>query len=232
MTSFPCCEALWQLWCHCNPDHNKFVSLSNMGVWKSRNSESGIRNRNGNGNRKRNRNRNRNRKRKRKRNRNSNVKGNRYKYRDIIILILLQFIQKIRKLVWYHASPWISIVMNRKFNVSLDWTLLSHTTNLYSSSYLPLCEFVESEHWKTENIQFPLEFWCPGCQLSRCLLRPLLHSVEVDEVLAGMGIGGREGEEVLVNTLFKLRTIYICLTSQFSTVQYIYAANLRCMAAQ
>ena len=156
-------------------------------IWAS--GKAGIRNRNGNGNRKRNRNRNRN----RKRNRNSNVKGNRYKNRDIIILILLQFIQKVRKLVWYHASPWISTVMNRKFNVSLDGTLLSHTTNLYSASYLPLCEFVESEHWKTENIQFPLDFWCPGHQLSRCLLRPLLHTVEVDEVLAGMGIGGGGG---------------------------------------
>ena len=39
---------------------------------------------------------------------------------------------------------------NRKFNVSLDGTFLSHTTNLNSSSYLPLCEFVESEHF-----QFP-----------------------------------------------------------------------------
>ena len=59
--------------------------------------ETGIRNRNGNGNRKRNR------------NRNSNVKGNRYKNRNIIIFILLQFIQKIRKLIWYHAPPKISL---------------------------------------------------------------------------------------------------------------------------
>ena len=65
--------------------------------------ESGIQNRNVNGNRMQNRNR------KRKRKRNSNVKGNRYKNRNIIILILLQFIQKIRKLVWYHAPPWISL---------------------------------------------------------------------------------------------------------------------------
>ena len=43
---------------------------------------------------------------------------------------------------------------------------------------------------------------------------------------------GGEGEEVHVNTLFKLWTIYLWLTSQFSTVQYIYGANLRCMAAQ
>ena len=61
----------------------------------------------------------------------------------------------------------------------------------------------------------------------------LLHAIEVDEVLAGMGLGGGgEGEEVRVNTLFKLWTIYLWLTSQFSTVQYIYGANLRCMAAQ
>ena len=33
-----------------------------------------------------------------------------------------------------------------------------------------------------------------------------MHSVEVDEVLAGIGMagGGGEGEEVRVNTLFKL----------------------------
>ena len=62
--------------------------------------ETGIGNRNGNGNR--------------KRNRNSNVKGNRYKNRNIIILILLQFIQKIRKLVWYHAPPKISILQHRE----------------------------------------------------------------------------------------------------------------------
>ena len=60
-----------------------------------------------------------------------------------------------------------------------------------------------------------------------------MHSVEVDEVLAGMGMGGGvELEEVRVNTLFKLWTIYFWLTSQFSTVQYIYVANLKCMAAQ
>ena len=53
--------------------------------------------------------RNRNRNRKRQRDRNSNVKGNRYKNRDIIyfklLLILIQFIQKLRKLVLYHAPP-------------------------------------------------------------------------------------------------------------------------------
>ena len=61
-----------------------------------------------------------------------------------------------------------------------------------------------------------------------------MHSVEVDEVLAGMGMGGGGArvEEARVNTLFKLWTIYLWLTSQFSTVQYIYVANLRCMAAQ
>ena len=54
---------------------------------------------------------------------------------------------------------------NRKFNVFLDRTCLSHTTNLNSSSHLPLCEFVESEHWKTENIHFQTSssvFFVPG----------------------------------------------------------------------
>ena len=118
---------------------------------------------------------------------------------------------------------------NRKFNVSLDGTLLSHRTNLNSSSYLPLCEFVESEHRKIENIYFQFPFlmsW--SSTFSLLLLRTLLHSDEVDEVLAGMG----RGEEVRVNTLFKLWTIYFWLTSQFSTVQDIYAANLKRMAAQ
>ena len=50
----------------------------------------------------------------------------------------------------------------------------------------------------------------------------------VDKVLAGMGVGG----EVLVNTLLKLGTIYSWLMFQFSTVQYIYIANLKCMAAK
>ena len=42
----------------------------------------------------------------------------------------------------------------------------------------------------------------------------------------------KQEEEVRVNTLSKLWTIYLWLTSQFSTLQYVYAANLRCMAAQ
>ena len=41
----------------------------------------------------------------------------------------------------------------------------------------------------------------------------------------GWGLGGG----VRVNTLFKLWAIYFWLTSQFSTVQYIYVANLMCM---
>ena len=82
---------------------SKFDHLCQHGVgWAGRleKPETGIRNRNVNGNRKQNRNR------KQKRKRNSNVKGNRHKNRDIILLILLQFIQKRRKLVWYHShSP-------------------------------------------------------------------------------------------------------------------------------
>ena len=114
---------------------------------------------------------------------------------------------------------------NRKFNVSLDGTLLSHRTNLNSSSYLPLCEFVESEHQKIENIYFQFPFlMCWTSTFSLLLLRSLLHSDEVD----GMG----RGEEVRVNTLFKLWTIYFWLTSQLRTVQDIYAAKLKRMAAQ
>ena len=48
----------------------------------------------------------------------------------------------------------------------------------------------------------------------------------------GDGGGGGGGEVVRVNTLFKLLTIYLWLTSQISTLQYIYAANQRCLAAQ
>ena len=42
------------------------------------------------------------------------------------------------------------------------------------------------------------------------------------------GVGG----EVCVYTLLKFWTVYSWLTFQFSTVQYIYVANLKCMAAQ
>ena len=53
----------------------------------------------------------------------------------------------------------------------------------------------------------------------------------VDEELAGMGMGmGRVG--VRVNIIFKLWTIYLWLSSQFRTIQYVYVANLRCMTAQ
>ena len=40
-----------------------------------------------------------------------------------------------------------------------------------------------------------MDVFCPGRQCSGCLLRSLLHSVEVDEVLAGMGMGGGGGGE-------------------------------------
>ena len=46
---------------------------------------------------------------------------------------------------------------NRKINISLDGTLLFYTTNL-NAFVLPLYEFVESDHWKRENINFRLPF--------------------------------------------------------------------------
>ena len=113
---------------------------------------------------------------------------------------------------------------------SLDGTLLSHTTNLNSSSYLPLCEFVESEHRKTENIHFQFPFLMSWTSTFWLLIKvPIV--LGWGRWSAGWdGDGGRgEGR---VNTLFKLWTIYLWLTSQFTIVQYIYAANLRCMAAQ
>ena len=54
----------------------------------------------------------------------------------------------------------------------------------------------------------------------------------IDEVLAGMGVAEGGGGEVFVNTLLKLWTVYSWLAFQFSTVQYIYVANLTCMAAK
>lgn len=43
---------------------------------------------------------------------------------------------------------------NRKFDVSLGGTFLSHTTNLNASLY----EFFESKRWRRENINFRLLF--------------------------------------------------------------------------
>ena len=110
----------------------------------------------------------------------------------------------------------------REFNVSLDGTLLSHTTNLNSSSYLPLCEFVQSEHRKTENIHFQFPFLMSWTSTFSLLIKvPIAFGW--GRWSAGWDGGG--GEEVRVNTLFKLWTIYFWLTPQFSTVQYIYVAT-------
>lgn len=47
---------------------------------------------------------------------------------------------------------------NRKFDVSLGGTFLSHTTDLNASLY----EFFESKHWRRENINFRLLFLTYG----------------------------------------------------------------------
>ena len=60
----------------------------------------------------------------------------------------------------------------------------------------------------------------------------MTHCVFVSNKIANLSNENAEGGKERVNTLFKLWTIYLWLTSQFTIVQYIYAANLRCMAAQ
>ena len=50
------------------------------------------------------------------------------------------------------------MISNRKFDISLDGTLLSHTTNWNAFVLIPAVEFVESEHGKRESINFRLPF--------------------------------------------------------------------------
>ena len=86
-------------------------------------------------------------------------------------------------------------------------------TNLNSSSYLPLCEFVESEHLKTENIHFQFPFLMSWTS-TFCLLIKVSIARGWGRWSTGWdGFGGGEGEEVCVNTLFKLWTIYLWSTS-------------------
>ena len=122
---------------------------------------------------------------------------------------------------WIASGRSMSCLMERCCVTQWIWILplTFHGANLLSQS---------TERQKTSSSSF--HFWYPGRQRSRCLIRSLLHWVEIDEVLAGIGMG--VWGEVRVNTLFKLWTLYFWLTSQFSTVQYTYLANLKCMAAQ
>ena len=95
---------------------------------------------------------------------------------------------------------------NRKFNVSLDGTLLSHTTNPFTFHCRNLkCQTTGRQKISTSGFHFRR----PGRQRSRCL-RSLLHWVS----------------EIYVS-LFKLWTVYSWLTFQFSTVP---GPNLKCMA--
>ena len=96
---------------------------------------------------------------------------------------------------------------NRKFNVSLDGTLLSHTTNPFTFHCRNLkCQSTGRQKISTSGFHFR----CPERQRSRCL-RSLLHWVSERYV-----------------SLFKLWTVYSWLTFQFSTVP---GPNLKCMAA-
>ena len=96
---------------------------------------------------------------------------------------------------------------NRKFNVSLDGTLLSHTTNPFTFHCRNLkCQTTGGQKISTSGFHFRR----PGRQRSRCL-RSLLHWVSERYV-----------------SLFKLWTVYSWLTFQFSTVP---GPDLKCMAA-
>ena len=96
---------------------------------------------------------------------------------------------------------------NRKFNVSLDGTLLSHTTNPFTFH----CRNLKCQNTGRQKIfTSGFHFRRPGRQHSRCL-RSLLHWVSERHV-----------------PLFKLWTVYSWLTFQFSTVP---GPNLKCMAA-
>ena len=96
---------------------------------------------------------------------------------------------------------------NKKFNVSLDGTLLSHTTNPFTFH----CRNLKCQNTGRQKIfTSGFHFRRPGRQHSRCL-RSLLHWVSERHV-----------------SLFKLWTVYSWLTFQFSTVP---GPNLKCMAA-
>ena len=94
---------------------------------------------------------------------------------------------------------------NRKFNVSLDRTLLFRTTNPFTFHCRNLkCQTTGGQKISTSGFHFRR----PGRQRSRCL-RSLLHWVSEKYV-----------------SLFKLWTVYSWLTFQFST-----GPDLKCMAA-
>ena len=68
---------------------------------------------------------------------------------------------------------------NRKFDVSLDGTILSYTTN-QNAFVLTLALFVQSGQWKRENSNFWLPFLMYGTSMLS-LLNPL-NSVEISMV--------------------------------------------------
>ena len=119
---------------------------------------------------------------------------------------------------WPSRASWIASgssmfrLMERFYLTQRIWILpfTFHCANFLS----------QSTERQIENIHFQFPFLMPCTSTFSLLIK---HSV-----LAGMG----RGEEVRVNTLSRLWTIYFWLTSQLSTVQYIYVANLKCMAAQ
>ena len=121
---------------------------------------------------------------------------------------------------WPLSASWIA-TGSSMFRL-MERFCLTYTTNLNSSSYLPLCEFVESEHWKTENIHFQFPFLMSWTSTFSLLIKV---PIALGWGRWSAGWDGGRGEEVRVNTLFKLWTIYFRLTSQFSTGQYTYIAT-------
>ena len=61
---------------------------------------------------------------------------------------------------------------NRKFDVSLDATLLSHPTNLNAVVLSPAVRICRVRALKEKIWTFGCHYWCPGCQRSRCFKVP------------------------------------------------------------
>ena len=79
---------------------------------------------------------------------------------------------------------------NRRFDVLLDGTLLPHTTNLNAFILtLAVREFVESEHWKRENINFRLPFLTPGTSTFSLLKVPIILYIKCLSALISFSLG-------------------------------------------
>ena len=101
------------------------------------------------------------------------------------------------KVCWQRVRPTARMsnenadVPSSKFDVSLDGTLLSHTTNLNALFWLMLYELAESAHWKRENTNFLLRL---VLQCSRCL-RSTSSPGLFPQKMGGKALGKSPGEK-------------------------------------